>query len=230
LVTTVAERKNCGRDFGQLTICYGQQLTDLELNSLASVLGVSAESLKRLNVGWDGKAYTFPMSNDFSRIIGIRRRFPDGQKVSVKSSKAGLFVPAGLPADGLLLICEGPTDTAAALDLGFAGIGRPNCSSKIQMIARLVRGREVVISRDNDDAGKAGADKLAAELVLCCPDVRIIEPPALIKDLRQWLIAGLNSVKLREVISTARPIKVRTRFKRGKTRIGDPALRCSRPC
>ena len=82
-------------------------------------LGISANSLKRLRVGWDGKAFTFGMSNDFGKIIGIRRRFPNGSKVSLKGSKTGLFVPTGLSHEGSLLTCEGPTDTAAALDLSF---------------------------------------------------------------------------------------------------------------
>jgi len=69
------------------------------------------------------------MSNDFGKIIGIRRRLPNGRKISLTSSKTGLFIPADLSPEGLLLICEGPTDTAAALDLGFAAIGRPNCNS-----------------------------------------------------------------------------------------------------
>jgi len=213
LVTNVPIGNSRSRDFRQLVEHYKQLLTDDKLNSLAIVLGVSAVSLNRLNIGWDDKAYTFPMSNDFGKIIGIRRRFTNGYKVSVKGSKTGLFVPCNLPSNGLLLVCEGPTDTAAALDLGFAAAGRPNCNSRITMVSRFVKGREVVIISDNDDVGRAGAEKLAAKLIHYCPDVRIVQPPASIKDLRAWLRAGLTPEDLNKAISGAEPVKTKVRFK-----------------
>ena len=111
------------KDFTILQQQYSRQIKDEQLNSLSQQLGVSTQSLKRLCIGWDGQAYTFGMSNDFGKIIGIRRRFHTGRKVSVKGSKMGLFIPSDLATDGLLLICEGPTDTAAALDLDFTAIG-----------------------------------------------------------------------------------------------------------
>ena len=60
------------------------------------------------------------MSSGFGKIIGIRRRFPDGTKVYVTGSKTGLFIPADLADIGVLLITEGPADCDTALDLGFA--------------------------------------------------------------------------------------------------------------
>jgi hypothetical protein len=216
LLKSVSVAGDQTRDFGVLAEQYQQQLAHGNLSGLSRSLGVSVQSLKRLGIGWDGKAYTFPMSNDFGKVIGIRRRFRGGRKASVKCSRTGLFVPADLPADGPLLICEGATDTAAALDLGFAAIGRPNCSSRILMIARFVKGRPVVVVGDNDDSGRVGTEKLAAKLVLRCPAVRIVCPPQTIKDLRQWLISGLTSARLGEVISAVRPIEVRTSFSRTK--------------
>ena len=213
LVTNVPTGNSRSTGFRQLVEHYKQLLTDDRLNSLATVLGVSAASLNRLNIGWDGKAYTFPMFNDFGKIIGIRRRFTNGYKVSVKGSKTGLFIPCHLPSNGLLLICEGSTDTAAALDLGFAAAGRPNCNSRIKMVSRFVKGREVVIISDNDDVGRAGAEKLAAKLIHYCPDVRIVQPPASIKDLRAWLRAGLTHEDLNKAISSAQPVKTKVRFK-----------------
>lgn len=213
LVTNIPTGNTRSKDFIQLLEDYKQLLTDDRLNSFATILGVSAVSLNRINIGWDGKSYTFPMSNDFGKIIGIQRRFTNGQKVSVRGSKIGLFIPTDLPTEGILLICEGPTDAATALDLGFAAVGRPNCNSRITMVSRFVKGREVVIIGDNDDVGRAGAEKLAAKLIHCCPDVRIIQPPASIKDLRAWLRAGLTPEDLNKAISSAQPVKTKVRFK-----------------
>jgi hypothetical protein len=152
-------------------------------------------------------------SNDFGKIIGIRRRFPNGSKASAKGGKNGLFIPADLTGVGPLLLCEGPTDAAAALDLGSAAIGRPNCNSLVEMTVRAVRGREeIVIVADNNAVGRTGADRLASILGLCCPCVRVVHPPAGVKDLRQWLHAGLTCEALRAVIAGTSPISMSVSF------------------
>jgi hypothetical protein len=211
---TVAQGQD-GRtqDFGQRSAHYQSQLTSERLHTLAQSLGVSAASLQRLRLGWDGLAWTFPMSSDCGTIIGIRRRFPSGGKASVKGSKTGLFIPIDLAGSGPLLFCEGPTDTAAALDLDFDAIGRPNCNSLVQMTIRAAKGRnEVVVIADNDAVGRAGAQKLADALVLHCPTVKVVVPPDGIKDLRQWLHSGLTSETLQEIVSTTAAVKLTVRF------------------
>jgi hypothetical protein len=205
------------RDFAALQQQYSRQITSQQINALSQQLGVSAQSLKRLNIGWDGKAYTFPMSNGFGKLIGIRRRFTDGCKVSVKGSKAGLFIPTGLTGNKRLLICEGATDTAAALDLGFDAIGRPNCNSRIEMTAQAARGRaEIVIVGDNDKAGRAGAKKLADALALHYSSVKVISPPEGIKDLRQWLNAGLSLNFLNQTIQQSQREEVKITFRKSR--------------
>ncbi len=211
---TVGQDDKPDKDFTSLQQQYNRQIKDVQLNSLSQQLGVSTQSLRRLRIGWDGKAYTFGMSNNFGKIIGIRRRFPNGRKVSLTGSKTGLFIPTDLSPEGLLLICEGTTDTAAALDLDFAAIGRPNCNSKIEMTAKAARGRtEIVIVGDNDTQGRAGAKKLADALVLHYPNVKVIYPPDGINDLRQWLKAGLSTKTLLNLIKKTKPIEIRINFK-----------------
>jgi hypothetical protein len=203
------------QDFGRLSAHYQSQLTSERLHTLARSLGLSAGSLQRLRLGWDGSAYTLPMSDAFGKITGIRRRFPNGGKASVKGSKTGLFIPIDLAGSGLLLLCEGPTDTAAALDLGFDALGRPNCNSVVKMTVAPAKGQtEIVIVADNDTAGRTGAEKLAGTLALCCPCVKIVVPPDGIKDLRQWFNAGLTSEALREIISATPIVGVKVSFSR----------------
>lgn len=212
-VTIGHDRRGRVQDFGQMAAEYQSQLADDRLQALACSLGLSGRSLQRLGVGWDGRAYTFPMSNDFGQIIGIRRRFPNGSKVSVKGGKNGLFIPTDLAEASPLLVCEGPTDTAAALDLGFAAIGRPNCNSLVEMTVRAVRDRgETAVVADNDDMGRMGAERLASVLALCCPSVRIVHPPEGVKDLRQWLRTGLIAEVLWKIIAETRPITMAVSF------------------
>lgn len=209
MVKSVYTDNDMTKDFKPIVEQCRCQLSQHRLNLLAVSLGVSVNSLKRLKTGWDGEAYTFPMSNAEGMTIGIRRRFPNGYKCSVTGSRTGLFIPSKLSVNGPLLIVEGESDMAAALDLGFDAIGRPNCNSKVEMTAKAARGREeIVIIGDNDSVGKNGAEKLAEALVLYYQSVKIVYPPDSIKDLRQWLQAGLNAVSLQEIIKETRPIEI----------------------
>lgn len=179
-------------DFSKLAKEYQDRLSDRQCRWLALSLGITEKSLQRLGTGFDGKAFTFPMRDENLKIIGIRRRFGDGNKKALFGSTNGLFIPSDLIHDKPLVICEGPTDCGAALDLGFEAIGRPNCDSKIEMTVQFARGRKVVIICDNDTPGRDGAKKLAAELIKRCPAVKIICPPLGVKDLREWKKQGFN--------------------------------------
>lgn len=215
IVTIAFNQEGLTPDFTKLSVRYESQLTRDRLHALADSLGLSAGSLQRLRLGWDGHAYTFPMSDACGAIVGIRRRFPNGGKASVQGSKAGLFIPVGLTGNGPLLLCEGPTDTAAALDLGFDAIGRPNCSSLVEMTVTAAKDRtEIVVVADGDSAGRAGAQRLAGTLALGCPCVRVVAPPDGVKDLRQWLHAGLSAEVLRQIVASAPTIKLTVAFSR----------------
>ncbi len=190
------------------------------LDSLAESLGLSGQSLTALRVGWSvtHRAWTFPMQDPSSgNVIGIRLRSPDGFKFAVTGGKEALFIPtteAG-PSDPLL-IAEGATDTAALLDLGFANVvGRPNCTGGIKHLVALVgvrRPNGVVIVADGDEAGRTGAANLASVLRVFSPEIRVIEPPAGINDVRNWKRAGASRADVEAVIAatTARRLIVST--------------------
>ena len=209
---TVRPNERPDRDFAALQQQYSRQITNQQLNDLSQQLGLSTQSLKRIRIGWDREAYTFPMSDPQGRIIGIRRRFPSGCKVSVTGSNNGLFVPTALQGKRPLLIVEGESDLAAALDLGFDSIGRPNCNSKVLMTAKAAKGRrDIVIVGDNDAVGRTGAEKLADALILHYPCVKIVYPPNSIKDLREWSQAGLRGGKLRQIIERTKSLTMELR-------------------
>ena len=180
------------RDFTDTNAAFEAAITDGQITELSRSLGVSVKSLRRLNIGWDGEAYTFPMRSEKRKIIGVRRRFMDGRKFAVRGSTNALFIADGLSEAGELFICEGPTDCAAALDLGFDAIGRPNCDSRIDMTVQFAKGRKVTVVSDRDKPGIEGAKKLARRLIKHCPEVMIMVPPEGIKDLRQWKNSGFS--------------------------------------
>ena len=167
------------------------------LTELARSMGLSIASLRQLRVGWSEchRAWTFPMMDAKSNVLGIRLRGLNGRKWSVKGGREGLFLPNELVDHDRLLITEGPTDCAALLDLGFSAVGRPNCRGGSRLLVELVQRRqpsEVVIVADGDQPGQLGASDLATRLIAYAPAVRVITPPPGVKDARQWKQQGVT--------------------------------------
>jgi hypothetical protein len=126
------------------------------------------------------------MCDGHGNAIGIRLRNEQG-KFAVRGSRQGLFL-ADVPAQRTLFVCEGPTDTAAALDLGLFAVGRPNCccgGPELRICARHHDCRGVVVIADNDKPGLDGARKVGGQLRL---PFAIYVPPA--KDLREFVRLG----------------------------------------
>ncbi|MDZ7619604.1 MAG: hypothetical protein U1E05_21605, partial [Patescibacteria group bacterium] len=182
------------------------------LERFAGELGVSSESLRRLGVGYspDRRAWLFPMQTAAGDICGARLRLPSGRKLSIAGGKEGLFIPEGIGPDTLLLP-EGPTDTAALLDLGFSAVGRPSCRGGVGLLVdfckRLHPGQVVVVS-DADKPGRDGAQALAQRLRAYVPSVRVIEPPAGVKDARAWKQAGAARAEVQAAIDAAPALRL----------------------
>jgi hypothetical protein len=200
------------RHFGPIAAECQRAIQPDRLQALADDLGLSVVSLQRLGIGWSGayRAWTFPMfaaACGVLRVDGIRVRRPSGDKLAMTGSRNGLFVPGGLDRhddaqpigaiiarDNPLFICEGPTDTAAMLDLGFHAIGRPSCSGGTAHVVALVasmRSPDVVLMADADAPGQRGAAALAKTLSASGVAVRVLTPPSEYKDVRAWKQSGL---------------------------------------
>ena len=161
------------------------------IDDLAMRLGVSPLALINLGVAWSSRdqAFAFPMYNGKSEMIGIRLRSLTGQKWAVKGSHQGLFIPGMIPKKELM-VCEGPTDTAAALTIGLFAVGRPSClgcENDINELIKLNGVKRVVICADRDEPGQNGAEKLQSSLAV--PSI-IYTPPA--KDLREAVAGGMT--------------------------------------
>lgn len=177
---------------------------------LAEALGVSYRALYRLGAAWAPQhcAWAFPMRDGAGAVIGIRLRAMDGRKWAVRGSRAGLICEQTPTGAGPLLVCEGPTDTAAAMTIGFAAVGRPSCRGQEDLLRTVLcrwRG-DVVIVADHDTPkqagqrpGLAGALDLAKTLRRPC---RIILPPG--KDIREWVRGGARPQDIATAVSDAR--------------------------
>lgn len=205
-------------DFEMLATGAERALEPGVLERLAQKLGVGVASLRRLRVGWSTahRAWTFPMSDARGRVIGIRLRLPNGRKLSVRGGREGLFIPQQLDRENLLLVCEGASDTAAALDLGFEAVGRPSCTGGVRLLLDLIllrRPARVAVVADADAPGLRGAEHLAALLTPYVRELRVLAPPAPFKDLREWRRAGATAGDLQLLFDSAPPRRPKVREK-----------------
>lgn len=101
--------------------------------------------------------------------------------------------PVLLPSDYPLLIVEGPTDTAAALDIDLVAVGCPSSGGGLDKLSQLVTGRDVIVLGENDaGAGVEGMNKTYEVLRPAAKHITKLLPPEGIKDLRQWVERGLT--------------------------------------
>jgi hypothetical protein len=171
--------------------------------AMAARLGVRPDAMDAIGIAKapQDKTWAFPMKDGHGGIIGIRLRSEDGRKWAVTGSKAGLIY-GRITDGGTLLICEGPTDTAAAISIGFQAIGRPSCRGTIQPIIDFLANHRrtcPVIVADQGDPGISGAFDLAEKLNRPC---RIVLPPA--KDLREWVKTGATKQHVMALIESAK--------------------------
>jgi len=176
---------------------------------LVKELGVSVESLSRLQVGWSEqhRSYTCPRRDADGKTCGIRLRCIDGSKWAMKGSRQGLFLPRHSPLGHTLVVCEGPTDTAALLMLCFDAVGRPSCTGGVELLIELLlrhQPHDVAIVADADTPGQHGARDLASRLVGYVPGgVRVVTPPVGVKDAREWMQQRADRLDILNAIEAA---------------------------
>ena len=168
------------------------------LQRAAELLGLPVDPLERLGVGWapEHRATSWPMRNDTGDVIGVRLRCPKtAEKWAVKGSRAGLFYALDLltvEQPNRLIVCEGPTDTAAMLAVGLHAVGVPSAGGGIDLLmamCRRIRPEYLQVMADADGPGAAGAERVADALVVVSP-VCIVTPLGGCKDSRAWVVGG----------------------------------------
>jgi hypothetical protein len=176
-----------------------EETTAEAVAAFAATLGLSAAAVAAVGAAWAAPyaAWAFPMCDGYGNAVGIRLRNESG-KFAVRGSRQGIFLAAA-PAQKTLFVCEGPTDTAAALDLGLFAVGRPNCCCgglEIRAYARRHKCAKAVIVSDNDKPGLDGARRVGGELLL---PYAICVPPA--KDLRDFVRLGGTRAVIENTLS-----------------------------
>jgi hypothetical protein len=200
-------------DWAALAKQFSGQVRDGTLRQLAKDFGVSADSLRRLGIGYDkGKdAFTFPMADAAGRIVGLRyrpRKNPH-QKYAAEGGQLGLFIPEDVTAGTAQIVNESESDCAAAITLGFGAVALPGAGQCLDALGAFLRQSPVAcpcIIGDADEAGRRGAERAADALLAAGIPCRVLIPPDPHKDLRAWLQAGLTAGELRKAIA-AEPVR-----------------------
>lgn len=184
------------------------------LRGIAATLGLSEMSLHAIGVALDPRGnLAFPMHDGARNVVGIRIREPRDEgaaKWALTGSRTGIFIPRELPDRvETLVVCEGPTDTAAMLDIlppRWAAIGRAACQGGHADVVRLAQSfrtePRIAVLADHDGPGILGAESLANALLDEFRGVVVFRPPARLKDARAWLRAGASPFELRARLDT----------------------------
>jgi len=152
-------------DWKRLSYSYEQRvINEFRYNIMQNKWDVSIKTLKAIQLGWSGEAFTFPLRNENFEIIGIQRQFLNGSKKAVNGSKLGLVIPNDIDFNQVVIVCEGVHDAAVVYDLGFQSIARPGANAVVSTTVKLLEGCTVLIIPDNDKVGIDGANKLAKKL------------------------------------------------------------------
>jgi DNA primase len=207
------------RDWGSFAAQCERDATETFLADQAAVLGVSVGSLRVLGAGyfkaWNSNWLAFPMRSGAGIVVGMRLRRKDGKKLAVPGGKEGLFV--GLIADEPLLITEGPSDAAAAMDAWplASVVGRPSCTGAEDHLIRFVHEggwHEVVFLADQDQPGIDGAHKAARALISVAShlEVKVLEgmPEKDVRAMVRKLGAPGAGSALQSATATAAPYQM----------------------
>jgi len=151
------------------------KLNSSKLLGLADSLDLPLWTLVQLGVGYDGRAYTFPVHSADEEIIGIALRFPDGSKKMVRGSEIGIYlgnnmldIPGASHSKSRLVICEGATDLATIRRIHSTAIGMFNNETPIEIVYNYIlkhKPAETIIFPDGDTPGVSGANKLARRIM-----------------------------------------------------------------
>jgi 5S rRNA maturation endonuclease (ribonuclease M5)/archaellum biogenesis ATPase FlaH len=133
-------------------------------------------------------------------VVSIRGKQIGGKYLSLPNphGTARLYGVDGIRGEKTVLVAAGEFDAAVLQQMGYATIGVPGENIwKAEWTEELADAKRVFILFDNDNAGKAGAEKLATKLG---PTSRVVEMPEARPgqkkiDVSEWYV---NHSKTRE--------------------------------
>lgn len=143
-------------------------------------LGISEEVIEELLIrSDDGTSISFPVEV-YGNILDVRNYNPEG-KPKLKSRNgaiAGLVFPYHSLNEAeksrWVLLCAGEKDMAVARSNGFNAVSLTGGERALPILKAPFKDRKIAIVYDNDDAGREGANRVAAFLRPIVETVKVI--------------------------------------------------------
>lgn len=141
--------------------------------------GISDAVIEKHRIGWNGKAIVIPVFNETGRVIFNKyRRSPKsdvGPKYTYdKGAVAAIYNVENLHHAKRIVITEGELDALVLESNGYTAVSSTGGSGTFKNEwANHFSGKDVFVCYDNDEAGIAGAIRVASII----PQARIIQIP-----------------------------------------------------
>jgi hypothetical protein len=175
------------------------------IEDLKSKRGITNEVIERFQLGFSKGNVTFPIRNAEGNLLGYKvhkgpHLTPNGNLAKKgEGIQATLYPHTSLDADSVV-VAEGELDVCALASAGIlaitntagAGTWKPDWS-------KLLKGKDVILAYDNDDAGQDARDRLIKELKGIAKRLRYVGWPSHLAngfDISDWIGSGKKWVDL----------------------------------
>jgi putative DNA primase/helicase len=102
-----------------------------------------------------------------------------------------------------VLITEGEKDCETAVELGYVATTNPFGALKWKdEFSPYLKNRDVIVIADNDDRGRQHADRVVVSISGHASSIKVLQLPAIFKDLTEWKEARAKSVRSKEDIKS----------------------------
>ena len=152
-----------------------------EIQELCLRLGISKEVIEELELKTElGDEIAFPVFL-YGKVVDVRSYRPQDRANKIRSrvgTTTGMIIPFDIwrqtPEDKWTIICAGEKDMAVTRSNGFNAITLTGGEKALPKIINPFKNRKVAICYDNDEAGIAGANTLAAFLMPYVKEVKVV--------------------------------------------------------
>lgn len=162
---------------------------------------VTDDVIERYELGWDDKRVWIPVRDEKWTLVNVRKYRFDAEHASkykgVRGHNEARLYPqqvfAGDPP--WLLLCEGEKDCLCAVSQGLPAVTATGGSGTwTDEFSERLRGKQVAVCYDVDEAGRTGAQKVRAKLTGIAATVKVLKlPPERLPangDLTDWFHVG----------------------------------------
>ena len=152
-----------------------------EIQELCLKLGISKEVIEELELKTElGDEIAFPVFL-YGKVVDVRSYRPQDRANKIRSrvgTTTGMIIPFDIwrqtKEDKWTIICAGEKDMAVTRSNGLNAITLTGGEKALPKIINPFRNRKVAICYDNDEAGIAGANTLAAFLMPYVKEVKVV--------------------------------------------------------